>query len=247
MFVIAGTATAQDSIAVEPGKPVPAGIGKPAEISMTRAGSTTTDLRTLPQTKPVKFERPEREEPEITRVELPGGQEKRLRLRVLERVPWYSACETRPVKVVLVNDPSGAWPDTALVCTEPSMAAADIVAGYARRWSIEVAFRDCKQHLGLQEPQVRCARSVERAHAMAFFAYGLTVLWHALHGEGAEAPRRDRPWYKQAVRPAFPQMLGTLRLALWRGRYFGGSGDGEAVRPTKEMLDSLMHCLATVR
>ncbi|MEO8584624.1 MAG: carboxypeptidase regulatory-like domain-containing protein [Acidobacteriota bacterium] len=64
---------AQDQIAVEQGKPVPVDLGKPAEISMRRAGSTTTDLRTLPQTKPVKFERPEREEPEITRVELPGG------------------------------------------------------------------------------------------------------------------------------------------------------------------------------
>lgn len=181
------------------------------------------------------------------RVELPGGEEKSLRLRVLERVSWYSACKTRPVKVVLVRDPSGAWPDTALLCTDPSMAAADVVAGYARRWSIEVAFRDCKQHLGLQEPQVRTAKSVERAHATAFFVYGLTVPWHALHGEGAEAPRRDRPWYKHAVRPAFPEMLGALRLALWRGRYFGGSGDGEAARPTKEMVDSLMHCLATVR
>jgi hypothetical protein len=180
-------------------------------------------------------------------VALPGGREKRLRLRVLERVLWYSACKTRPVKVVLVRDPSKAWPDTALLCTDPSMPAAEVVAAYARRWSIEVAFRDSKQYLGLQEPRVRTPKSVERAHAMAFFCYTLAALWHALHGEGAEAPRRDRPWYGHAVRPAFPEMLGTLRLALWRGRYFGGEGDGEAARPTKEMVDSLMHCLATVR
>ncbi len=181
------------------------------------------------------------------RVEMPGGQVKRLRLRVLDRVLWYSACKTRQVKVVLVRDESGAWPDTALLCTEPSMKAEDVVAGYARRWSIEVAFRDCKQHLGFQEPRVRTPKSVGRAHAMAFFCYSVSVLWHALHGEGAEAPRRDRPWYGHAVRPAFPEMLGTLRLALWRGRYFGEAGAGEAPQPTKEMVDSLMHCLATVR
>jgi hypothetical protein len=185
--------------------------------------------------------------PRPRRVALPGGRARRLRLRVLGRVLWYSACRTRVVKVVLVRDPSGAWPDTALLCTEPSMAAVDVVGAYCRRWPIEVAFRDSKQHLGLQEPQVRSEKSVQRAHAMALFCYSVSVLWHALHGEGAEAPRRDRPWYRDAIRPAFAQMLGTLRLALWRGRYFGGSGDGGGAQPTKEMVDSLMHDLATVR
>ena len=73
LFVMAGVAAAQDTLSVEPGKPVSTSAGKPNEILMRRAGSTTLDLRLLPQTPPVKFERPERDEPEITRVELPGG------------------------------------------------------------------------------------------------------------------------------------------------------------------------------
>ncbi len=72
VFAFSGTVSAQDTTS-ELGKPVAAGLGKPDEISMKRAGSTIRDLRTLPQTKPVKFERPEREEPEIERVQLPGG------------------------------------------------------------------------------------------------------------------------------------------------------------------------------
>jgi hypothetical protein len=73
LFVMAGTAAAQDPVVAEPSKPRPTDAGKPIEITMRRAGSPTIDLRKLPQTPPIKRERPEREEPDITRVELPGG------------------------------------------------------------------------------------------------------------------------------------------------------------------------------
>ncbi len=54
-------------------RPVPGSFGPPTELHLTKAGSTTRDLRTLPQTPPKKFERPELEEPEAEPVELPGG------------------------------------------------------------------------------------------------------------------------------------------------------------------------------
>jgi DDE superfamily endonuclease len=175
------------------------------------------------------------------------GGTRRLRVQVLRDVLWYSACRSAPVQVVLVHDPAGAWPDTALLCTDPRHEVAAVVQGYARRWSIEVLFHDSKQYLGLQEPQVWTERSVERAHPMAWFGYSLTLLWYALQGTGSEAPRRDRPWYRGAVRPAFPEILGTLRLALWRGRYFEGCGNSNGQLPTAELLQNLLHGLATVR
>ncbi|MBK9062418.1 MAG: carboxypeptidase regulatory-like domain-containing protein [Acidobacteria bacterium] len=72
LVLVSYTAAAQDSVAPEPGKPVPVDHGKPSEITMRRAASPTIDLRLLPQTGPAKFERPERAEPATTRVELPG-------------------------------------------------------------------------------------------------------------------------------------------------------------------------------
>jgi hypothetical protein len=73
LVLLSHAAAAQDSPASDPGKPVPAGFGKPTEIPMRRAGSPTIDLRLLPQTKPLKVERPEREEPDTVRIELPGA------------------------------------------------------------------------------------------------------------------------------------------------------------------------------
>src|SRR4051794_26944663 len=46
--------------------------GKPAELVLQRAASTKVDLRTLPQTKPERFERPELAEPVPNPVELAG-------------------------------------------------------------------------------------------------------------------------------------------------------------------------------
>jgi DDE superfamily endonuclease len=185
--------------------------------------------------------------PALTRrVRLPRGS-KTLRVQEVKEVLWYGACKSRPVQVVLVRDESGAWPDVALLCTDVTLSATAVIGGYARRWSIEVTFHDSKQYLGLHDPQVRSARSVERAHPLAWLGYSLALLWYARHGASHEAPRRDRPWYGHAVRPAFAEVLGTLRLALWRGRYFQGVSDAGAPLSTAELLQSLLHCLATVR
>jgi hypothetical protein len=54
---------------------------------------------------------------------------------------------------------------------------------------VELAFFDSKQFLGLHDPRVRSARSVERAHPMAWFVGSLTILWYSLKGhEGSVWP-----------------------------------------------------------
>jgi hypothetical protein len=54
-------------------QPGPIAVGSPLELKMTRAASSDLDLRLLPQTAPERQERPEREPPPVTPVELPGG------------------------------------------------------------------------------------------------------------------------------------------------------------------------------
>ncbi|HEX3121683.1 MAG TPA: hypothetical protein VHQ21_00140, partial [Rhodanobacteraceae bacterium] len=70
---VAGVAAAQVSTDAKAMRPQPAQHGKPLEISMQRAGSTSIDLRQLPPGKVRKRERPEREEPVANPIELPGS------------------------------------------------------------------------------------------------------------------------------------------------------------------------------
>jgi hypothetical protein len=177
---------------------------------------------------------------------LPKG-EKLLRVQTLRGVLWYHACKQEPVTVALLHDPQeakeGRWRDEVLVSTKVDITAAEMVAEYGKRWSVEVAFFDSKQFLGLEDPQVRAPLSVQRAHPMAWFCLSLVILWYALNREEVEKVSRERPWYKKTVGDTFTEMLGALRLWLWHQRLFGEAGD-RAV--SVEMVESLLNEMAAV-
>jgi hypothetical protein len=179
---------------------------------------------------------------ELVKVDFPK-QGRELRVQVVRDVLWYRGAKTEPVTVVLVRDPSGRWRDEALVATDPTASAAFVIAGYCRRWSVELAFFDSEQFLGLHDPRVRSERSVERAHPMAWFVGSLTVLWYRLHGHEGSQVVRDRPWYTKKGTPTFTDMLGALRLPMWEHEVSGESGE-EA--PSPELIARLLHRLAAV-
>jgi hypothetical protein len=166
-----------------------------------------------------------------------------LRIQVIRNVLWYRGCQTAPVVVVLVRDPLGQWRDEALVATDPTVSAEFVIQGYCRRWSMELAFFDSKQYLGLHDPRVWSERSVERAHPMAWFVGSLTILWYCLKGHEGPHVARERPWYRDKVTPTFTDMLGALRLQMWEYEVFGEAGD-EA--PSPECIRDLLHRMSAV-
>jgi hypothetical protein len=179
---------------------------------------------------------------EVLKVELPKAT-RELRVQVIRDVLWYRGCKDEPVMVVLVRDPAGEWRDEALVATDPSASAAFVILGYCRRWSVELAFFDSKQYLGLHDPRVWSERSVERAHPMAWFIGSLTILWYCLKGHEGSQVVKDRPWYTAKVTPTFTDMLGALRLQMWEYEVYGVSGEEP---PSPECIRNLLHKLAAV-
>jgi hypothetical protein len=173
--------------------------------------------------------------------------EKLLRVQTLRGVLWYHACKQKPVTVTLLHDPQeakeGKWRDEVLVSTKVETTAQEMVAEYGKRWSVEVAFFDSKQFLGLEDPQVRAPLSVQRAHPMAWFCLSVVVLWYALNREQLDKVKRERPWYKKTVGDTFTEMLGAMRLWLWQQRLFGEAQD----RPVSvEMVENLLNEMAAV-
>jgi hypothetical protein len=176
-----------------------------------------------------------------------GVLKKVLRTQVLHGVLWYHACKQKAVTVALLHDPQeakeGRWRDEVLLSTKVGMTAAEMVAEYGKRWSVELAFHDSKQFLGLEDPEVRTEQSVQRAHPMAWFCLSLGVLWYTLNREQVEKVSRDRPWYNKKVGDTFSEMLGAMRLWLWRQRIFGAGGDRPA---SVEMVENLLNEMAAV-
>ena len=175
-------------------------------------------------------------------IDFPKGA-RELRVQVIRDVLWYQGCKTDPVMVVLIRDPLGQWRDEALVSTDPTVSAAFVILGYCRRWSVELAFFDSKQFLGLHDPRVWSERSVERAHPMAWFVGSLAILWYCVKGHEGSHVEWERPWNEDRATPTFTDMLGALRLQMWEFKVYGESGEES---PSPECIRRLLHKLSAV-
>jgi hypothetical protein len=127
---------------------------------------------------------------------------------------WYGALREAPVRFVVVRDPSGRRRDEAFFCTDPTVSVAVLLTTFAKRWTLEVAFFDCKQALGFEDPQNQTARAVRRTAPFAAIVYALVVLWGAHEVAAGRVPRWvSRPWYRHKASLSFADLLAALRQA----------------------------------
>ena len=134
---------------------------------------------------------------------------------------WYVALRDQPVRIVVVRDPAGRRRDEAFFCTDVTVGAAFLLESYARRWTIEVAFRDSKQQLGFEDPQNQAVKAVQRTAPLAFLVYDLVLLWSAERTR--THPGTDwlrRPWDPHKTAPSFRDLLIALRRDAWRQHVF---------------------------
>src|SRR5262245_19649462 len=127
---------------------------------------------------------------------------------------YYKAGKDRLLTFVLVRDNSGKRPLSIFYSTLLDWDAKEILATYASRWAIEVAFENGKQLLGFEDPANRLPKAVQRTAPMAMVLVSLVTLW--FHQEGhrhVEFP--VRPWYQRKKEPSFADMLTTLRRLSW--------------------------------
>jgi hypothetical protein len=167
------------------------------------------------------------------------------------RALWYGSAGERPVTVVVTRDPSGKWRDDCFFTTDLTMTPTQIVETIARRWTLEVTFRDSKQSLGFEEPQNRTPKAVERTAPVAMVLYSATVLWYARAGSALR--KRwfpQRPWYSRKKRQnrtaSFAVMLATLRQASWMEMNLGDPIVREgSMNKTEKRILQLQQCLLT--
>jgi DDE superfamily endonuclease len=130
---------------------------------------------------------------------------------------WYHALRDHPLRLVVVRDPTGQRQDEAFFCTDLTASAAFILEGYARRWTLEVAFHDQKQFLGFADPQQQTAPAVTRTAPLAGVVYALVLLWYAGQVQQGQAGGWvPRPWYRAKAAASFLDMLTALRQESWR-------------------------------
>jgi DDE superfamily endonuclease len=134
---------------------------------------------------------------------------------------WYGAFHTRTVRVVLVRDDTPRTRDgddrgygLPPVTTDLTSTAETLVARCAARWSIEVAFFDARQTLGVGQARNRTRQAVERTVPFGLICLSLVTVRYATAGHSpADTPdRRSRArWYTTKTEPSFDDMTTKLR------------------------------------
>ncbi len=155
-------------------------------------------------------------------------------------VLWYQVSPRRLVRLVVVRDPAGVQPDDFVVTSQPDAAEAEVAAGYAGRWSIEVTNPDAKQALGGEDPQSWKDDGPARAAALSLWLHTAVWYWY-LTTDPATTGWRPRPWYLRKATPSFADALAALRRTLWRQRITAMSA---SARLPAEILDPLLDTLA---
>ena len=95
--------------------------------------------------------------------------------------------------------------------------AAEIIARYASRWSIEVCVHDGKNITGVGETQNRVEKAVQRSVPFTFMAQTITVLWYTINANPETQiadRRRNAPWYTTQTDPSTTDMLYALPVKL---------------------------------
>jgi hypothetical protein len=145
------------------------------------------------------------------------------RLVHVREVLWYAVCPHALVRLVIVRDPEGQEPDDYFFTTDLEATATHVIETYAGRWAIEDTFRNVKQYLGGQDPQLWKGRGPERAALFAFWLY--SVLWFSyLLLPPPKTTWLWRPWYPQKSTPSFLDVLAHWRRDLWRSVLFSKTG-----------------------
>lgn len=181
-----------------------------------------------------------------TPIEMLAGRCRRLTLtiygrheqaRLADGVARVHAAPHRPLRVVAVEALKGGRGQEVFYSTCADATGEQVIAWYARRWSIEVSNRDSKQHLGFEEPQGWSRLAAERTAPVAMLLYSLIVLWFAQEGHRGWRPL-ECPWYSSKTAPSFADMLGTLRRLSVRRQVLTLPLRGPGSRKIRQLLEN---------
>jgi hypothetical protein len=147
----------------------------------------------------------------------------RQRLVYARIVLWYRVSKS-PVLLVIRRDPTGRERDDFFFTTDLSLTPAQVMGGFAGRWSIEDTFKNTKQFLGSQEPQTWKGQGPERVAMLGLWLSSAVWLWYL--SQKAQCRRVNvLPWYPSKAHPSFADALATLRRHLWRQRIISMFGE----------------------
>ena len=148
-----------------------------------------------------------------------------------------------PLRWVLIRDPQGHFATQALLCTDPAVAPAQILAWFVRRWQLEVTFEEARRHLGLETQRQWSELAIRRTTPALLGLFSLVTLFTQQYARWTPVRVRRVAWYPKP-QPTFADALALVRRELWGQAAFRLSDtEPDMVQVPRRFVDRLTDTL----
>jgi hypothetical protein len=128
---------------------------------------------------------------------------------------WYhSALPVVPLRWVLIRDVQGKFDPQALLSTDLSLTAQEIIEWFVLRWQLEVTFAEARAHLGVETQRQWSELAILRTTPALLALFSLVTLFAHQLLQRQELPVRQAAWYPKTV-ATFSDTLAFVRQQLW--------------------------------
>jgi hypothetical protein len=119
-----------------------------------------------------------------------------------------------PIRWVLIRDVAGKFEPQALLSTDLTLSAQQIVEWFVLRWQLSVTFEEARAHLGVETQRQWSDLAIMRSTPALLGLFSLITLFaHQLLQE-RDLPVRQAAWYPKTV-ATFSDTLAFVRQQLW--------------------------------
>lgn len=128
---------------------------------------------------------------------------------------WYhGGLPVLPIRWVLVRDPLGHFNPQALLSTDTTVSAVEIVRYFVRRWQVEVTFEEARRHLGVETQRQWSDLAIARTTPVLLALFSIVTLLGAQLSSAERRRARQSAWYRKST-PTFSDTLAAVRHHFW--------------------------------
>jgi hypothetical protein len=175
-----------------------------------------------------------------------GGVQRTLELATGAALWYHSGLPPVAIRWVLVRDPEGKLDSQALLSTDLSLDALQLVEWFVLRWQVEVTFEEARAHLGVETQRQWSDLAILRTTPALFGRYSVVTLLAQRLLAQQECPVRQAAWYAKEL-PTFVDTLALVRRELWKagaGLFATSEPTTEVVKLPRQVLEQLTEALA---
>ncbi len=143
-----------------------------------------------------------------------GRTMRRVTLATGTAVWYHSGMPVVPLRWVLVTDPLGKFAPQALLSTDVTLTAPQIVEWFVWRWQLEVTFEEARAHLGIETQRQWSDLAILRTTPALLGLFSLVTLFAHQLLQDHELPARSAAWYPKPI-ATFADTLALVRQQLW--------------------------------